>query len=139
ATTGSQVVGGIEKYFGPEAAASDYAEIGGAVSLYARAAGLLAKYYSLGEVDPDTLNVTGISNDEAFSASVDLAQEQLAASVGVLRSKQVNPTIAVASSEVAGVDREGNASDKLDALEEYWNGYVNSRVLAYLGGFPQVG
>ena len=134
ATTGLQVMGGLEQYFG-QAAASDYAEIGGAVSLYSRAAGLLAKYYALGEIDPKTLNVTGISNDDAFQAAIGLAQQQLRSSIGVLRAKQVNPTLAVAQNEIAGVDREGNASDKLTALSEYWDGYVNSRMLAYLGGF----
>jgi hypothetical protein len=136
ATTGLQVMGGLEQYFG-QAAASDYAEIGGAVSLYSRAAGLLAKYYALGEIDPKTLNVTGISNDDAFQAAIGLAQQQLGSSIGVLRAKQVNPTLAVAQNEIAGVDREGNASDKLTALSEYWDGYVNSRMLAYLGGFAQ--
>ena len=59
--------------------------------------------------------------------------------VGVLQSKQVYPTLVVGRNEIAGVDREGDASDKLDALTEYWDGYVGSRVLAYLGGFPTTG
>jgi uncharacterized protein len=134
AVSGLSVIGGLQKYFG-DAASSDYAELGGAISLYNRTAGLIAKYYSLGEVNPRTLEVTGISNDSAFSASINLAQSQLAGGVGLLQSKQVNPTIAVADNEIASVDREGNASDKLTALTEYWDGYLNSRVLAYLGGF----
>jgi uncharacterized protein len=136
AQSGVNVIGSIEKYFA-DPGASAYAKLGGSVTLYARTAGLLAKYYSLGETD-ESLNVTDIRNQEAFNASISLAQSQLAGGVGVLRSKQVNPVIAVASAEVAGVDREGSASDKLDALNEYWSGYLNSRVLAYLGGFPQI-
>jgi hypothetical protein len=136
AQSGVNIIGGIEEYFADEAA-SAYAKLGGAVALYARTAGLLAKYSSLGETD-ESLNVTGIKNQEAFSASIDLAESQLAGGVGVLRGKDVNPVIAVASAEVASVDREGTASEKLDALNEYWSGYLNSRVLAYLGGFPQV-
>ena len=103
--------------------------------MYNRTAGLLAKYYSLGEVDPKTLDVTSISNDQAFSAAIDLAQQQLAGAVGLLSSKSVSPTIAVADNEIAGVDREGTASDKLSALTEYWDGYLSGRVLAYIGGF----
>jgi uncharacterized protein len=138
AVSGLSVMGGLEKYFGA-AAASDYAELGGAMSLYNRTSGLISKYYSLGEIDPNTLDVTGISNDSAYSAAIDLAQKQLAGGVGLLQSKQVNPTLAVANNEIAGVDREGTASDKLSALTEYWDGYLNSRVLAYLGGFAAVG
>jgi uncharacterized protein len=132
--SGLGVMGALNKYFG-EAASSDYAELGGALSLYNRTSALIAKYYSLGEVDPQTLDVTGISNDSAFQAAIGLAQSQLAGGVGLLQSKQVNPTIAVADNEIASVDREGEASDKLDALTEYWDGYLQSRVLAYLGGF----
>jgi hypothetical protein len=132
--SGLNVMGGLQKYFG-DAASSDYAELGGAVALYNRTSALIAKYYSLGQVDPDTLDVTGISNDPAFQAAIGLAQSQLASGVALLQTKNVNPTIAVADNEIAGVDREGQASDKLDALSEYWDGYLNSRVLAYLGGF----
>jgi len=134
AVSGLNVMGGLQRYFGT-AASSDYAEIGGAVSLYNRSAGLLAKYYSLGEVDPKTLDVTGIANDQAFSAAIELAQNQLAGTVALLSSKSVNPTIAVADNEVASVDREGTASDKLNALTAYWDGYLSGRVLAYIGGF----
>jgi uncharacterized protein len=137
AVSGLNVMGGLENYFG-SAASSDYAELGASVSLYNRTAGLIAKYYSLGEIDPDTLDVTGISNDSAFSAAIDLAQSQLAGGVGLLQSKQVNPTLAVADNEIASVDREGDASDKLTALTDYWEGYLNSRVLAYLGGFAAI-
>ncbi len=131
---GLNVMGGLQQYFGTGAPA-DYAELGGAVELYNRTAGLIAKYYSLGDVDPKTLDVKGISNDEAFSAAISLAQSQLAGGIGVLRAKQVNPTIAVADNEIASVDREGTAADKLSALTDYWDGYLNTRVLAYLGGF----
>jgi Archaeal serine proteases len=134
--SGLNVMGGLQKYFG-DAATSDYAEIGGAVSLYNRTAGLIAKYYSLGEVDPTTLNVTGISNDQAFTAAIELAQNQLASTVGLLRAKSVSPTIAVADNEIAGVDREGTPSDKLSALTDYWDGYLSGRVLAYIGGFAK--
>ncbi len=138
ATTGLDVMGNLQQYFGA-AASSDYAELGGAVSLYNRSAGLLAKYYSLGDVDPKTLEVSGIANSQAYSGSVDLAQRQLAANVGVLRSKQVNPTIAVADNQIGNIQRDGDASQKLDALSSYWDGYLNSRVLAYIGGFPTAG
>ena len=42
--------------------------------------------------------------------------------------------IVAADNEIAGVDRNGAVADQFDALGDYWDGYVNSRVLAYLGG-----
>jgi uncharacterized protein len=131
--------GGLDEYFGTNDDAAAFAKLGGAVSLYARASGLIAKYYSLGAELDDDLNVTGISNQKALQASLDLAQRQVQRSVAVLKAKKVDPTLVVAGYESAGVDREGDASDKLDALTSYWTGFVESRVLAYLGGFPTEG
>jgi hypothetical protein len=33
----------------------------------------------------------------------------------------------VADNQIASIDREGDASDKLDALTSYWDGSLNSR------------
>ncbi len=129
--------GGLDKYFGSAKTAS-YAKLGGAVALYTRTAQLLSKYYSLGEVDSD-LEVTGISNDQAMQSALDLGRSQVQRGVGVLRSKKVSPVLVVGAYEIAGVDAQGGASDKLDALGEYLSAFVGSRVLAYLGGFPTTG
>ncbi len=138
AKTGLNVIGGLQQYFG-DVKTSAYAELGGALGLYARTSGLLAKYYSLAQIDTKTLQVTGIKHDKALAAALELGQGQLARTVSVLRSKKVDPALVVAAYEVAGVDREGTASDKLDALSEYWAGFVGGRMLAYLGGFPTDG
>jgi hypothetical protein len=131
--------GGLDEYFGKDEDAAAYAKLGGAVSLYARASGLMAKYYSLrAELDED-LNVTGIANQKALQGALDLAQSQVERSVSVLQSEEVDPTLVVAGYESAGIDREGEAEDKLDALTSYWTGFINSRVLAYLGGFETEG
>jgi hypothetical protein len=131
--------GGLDEYFGPDEEAAAYAKLGGAVSLYARASGLIAKYYSLGaELDED-LNVTAISNQKALQEALDLAQTQVERSVAVLQENDIDPTLVVAGYESAGIDREGDADEKLSALASYWSGFVSSRVLAYLGGFPTEG
>ncbi len=129
--------GGLDKYLG-SAKTANYAKLGGAVQLYTRTSQLLSKYYSLGEVNSD-LEVTGISNDQAMQSALDLGRSQVQRGVGVLRSKKVSPTLVVGAYEIAGVDAQGGASDKLDALGEYLSAYVGSRVLAYLGGFPTAG
>lgn len=136
AVSSQNVISGLDKYFG-DAKSSAYAELGGSLSLYSRTAGLLAKYYSLGEVE--NLEVVGIQNDKALAAGLSLAQSQLQGTVGLLRSKKVNPALVVAAYESGGIDREGEASDKLTALETYWGGFVGGRILAYLGGFPTQG
>jgi predicted S18 family serine protease len=129
--------GGLDDYLGNSKTAA-YAKLGGAVSLYTRTAGLLSKYYSLGQLNDD-LEVVGITNERAMTNALDLGRDQVERGVGVLKAKKVSPTLVVGSYEIAGVDREGEASDKLDALDEYLAAFVGSRVLAYLGGFEQTG
>ena len=132
------VMANLKQYFG-DGAAADYAEIGGSAQLFTRASGLLAKYYSLGDVDTTTFSVKGIANDAAFTEAINLASSQASSAIGALRDKQVNPTLAASNFEIAGVQREsGDAGTKLTGLSSYWDAYVGARILAYLGGFARL-
>lgn len=134
ARTGDRVLESLPTYLGKHST-SGYADLSGAVSLYVRTTALDAKYFSLGVVDPTTLQLVRVANPGAFTSVMQRAQAGLAANLAFLRSKHVNPTIVAADNEIAGLDQNGDVSDKFDALGDYWDGYVNSRVLAYLGGF----
>ena len=138
ARTAEQVLASLPTYLGNRAT-SGYADLSGAITFYVRTAMLNAKYSSLGVVDPATLQILRAANAQAFSSVMDRAQAQLGSSLALLRSQHVNPTIVAADNEIAAIDRSGNVSDKFDALGDYWDGYVNSRVLAALGGFPPPG
>jgi hypothetical protein len=138
AQAGDSMIRALPSYFGRPATA-DYARLGGALALYDRTAQLLATYDSLGQADPTTLQLSGIGSDAAFSSVIGAAHGQLAASIGQLRSKNVNSTTAVSDIEIGGVDQDGAPNDKFSALGDYWDGYLNRRVLAYLGGFPSPG
>ena len=137
AGTGNAILQSLPAYFGKGTPAA-YAQLGGAISLYVRSTVLLAKYQSLGHVNPATLQLAGMANGgRAFNVSIQHAQSQLTSNLGFLRSKHVNPTTVAADGEIARVDQNGDVQDKFDALGDYWDGYVNSRVLAALGGFAQ--
>ncbi|MGO9877431.1 MAG: hypothetical protein ACLPVY_26935 [Acidimicrobiia bacterium] len=138
AQAGDSLISALPSYFGG-ASTADYARLGGALALYDRTAQLLATYDSLGQVDPMTLQLSGIGSDAAFNSVIGVAHDQLAASVGQLASKNVNSTTAVSDIEIGGVDQDGALNDKFNALGDYWDGYLNSRVLAYLGWFPSPG
>lgn len=133
----------LQDYFGTKGNAV-YAQLGGAVSLYARSAGLLAKYYSLGEIEfyDGSIEVVGAQSDRALAAAIELARDQLAGAVSILTDYDVNPALAVASYESGTVQINANGAtvaDKLNGLTTYWGGFVNARVLTYLGGFPTAG
>ena len=116
-----------------------YANLGGATALYARSAALIAKYYSFGAELDDSLSIVGIRHEGALSTALDLAEEQAAGVITVLRKKKTDPALIVGSFEIAGTDREGTLDDKLDALSGLYSAYIGGRVLSYLGGFPTAG
>jgi hypothetical protein len=132
------VLDSLTQYIGQGEPNAEYAQLGFAINNYARNALLVEKYYSNGQLDDD-LNLVGVRSDVALSSGLDLAKAQLSASIASLRDKQIEPALETALFESAGLDREGNVSDKFLALSSYWTGFVSARVLAYLGGFPTDG
>jgi hypothetical protein len=138
AQTGDTTISALPSYFGGPSTA-DYARLGGALAMYDRTAELLATYNSFGRIAPNTLQLAGIANTAAFDAAIGGAQRQLAASVGLLRTNNVNPVTAVSDSEIAAVNQNGAVNDQFGALGDYWDGYLNSRFLAYLGTFSPAG
>ena len=135
AQIGTGVVDALPPYFGGHATA-DYAALGGALALYERTSELIATYASLGRLDPKTQQVAGIGNAAAFNSVMHSAQSQLAANISFLRTKSVSSTTAVSDYEIAGITQSGTARDRFGALGDYWDGYLNSRVLDYFGAFP---
>lgn len=131
------IEGGIDKFL--EKPASDYAKLGASISLYARAASLIDKYYSLQAKTDDNGNVTDVGNDQALTNALDLARSQVERAVSLLHDKDVDPTIQVGGYGIAGIEREGAVDDKLTALSEYRAAFLQSRVLAYVGGFSNAG
>ena len=129
---------GLTKYIGDGEANAEYAQLGFAVSNFARNAGLVAKYYSNGQLDKNGA-VVGVRSDAALTGGLELGKSQLAAAIGVLSANKTSPALLVAGYEGAGVLREGNVDDKFSALTTYWENLVASRVLAYLGGFEAQG
>lgn len=124
----------LATYFG-KGDASDYAKLGGAIAAYGASTGLIAKYYSLdAELDKE-LNVVGIGKERSLLNMLDLADEQARGSIATLNANKVDPGLFIIGYETARLSREGNVSDKMDALQNYWNSYIQTRALAYLGGF----
>jgi hypothetical protein len=135
ARTGDRVLDALPQALGTSRS-PEYGALAGSVALYVRTATLLAKYSSLGVVDRQTLQLTALANRGAFASVMTRARARLAASLALLRANHVNPTVVAADYEIGTADQGGAVTDKFDALGDFWDGYVNSRVLAILGGFP---
>jgi uncharacterized protein len=132
------VLEGLKAYIGAGEPNAEYAQLGYAISNYTRNALLVEKYYANGRLD-ENFQLAGVRSEVALSAALDLGKRQLAASVGGLRDQGIEPALEVASYELANTQRELGLDDKFSALSSYWGGFLASRVLAYIGGFPTDG
>jgi hypothetical protein len=132
------VLDSLKAYIGEGEPNAEFAPLGYAISNYTRNALLVEKYYSNGQLD-ENFQLAGVRSEVALSAGLDLGKRQLAASVGGLRDQGIQPALQVASYELANTERELGLDDKFNALSSYWGGFLSSRVLAYIGGFPTDG
>lgn len=124
----------LDRYFGG-GEASAYAQLGGALSAYSASTGLIAKYYSLDAQLDENLDITGWGKERALIDTLDLADEQARGSISFLRKNNVDPALFIVTYESSRLAREGGVSEKMTALTGFWDVYIYSRALAYLGGF----
>jgi len=139
AVQGSSTLGTLVDDFLKNKTSAAYATLGGATVLYSRSATLLAKYYSLGAETDENGDVVAIAHEQALLNALDVGEEQAAGAITALRAKKTDPARVAGDFEIAGIDREGDLSAKLDALSGYFGAFIGARVLAYLGGFPTAG
>jgi hypothetical protein len=124
----------LEKYFGG-GEASAYAKLGGALAAYSSSTGLIAKYYSLDATLDGDLNVLAFGRERALMDTLDLADEQARGSIAYLVANGVDASMSIISYENARLAREGTTDEKMEALTGFWDVYIHTRALAYLGGF----
>jgi uncharacterized protein len=128
----------IEDYIGAKNKNSGYAAMGYGWVNYSRNAIHLEKYYNNGVLD-ENLNVVGVTSDTILSTSLDLGRDQVERATTVLGDHKTQTVIVQGQYEVAGVEREGDPSDKFDAITDYTGAFILSRTQAFLGGYPTDG
>jgi uncharacterized protein len=121
----------LDNYF-KDPKAYQYAKLGAAMQAYSVSTAMIAKYYSLGAQMDDNMNVTGFSNEKALLNMLDLADEQSRYSMNALKENGEDISMFAVLYEGGRVGREGDASAKLSALNEYWRAYIESRAISYL-------
>lgn len=131
-------IDGLADYLGADKPNAQFAQLGYAISNYSRNAQILAKYESLGVLDEEG-NIVDVQAPSAFSDALELAKNQLTANIGLLRDAGVDPALEVGGLEAANVDREGDISEKFEALGMYWGSFLSARALAYLAGVQTKG
>ena len=123
----------LDAYFGG-GEASAYAQLGGALSAYSATTGLIAKYYSLDATLDEDLSIIGYGKERALIDTLDLADAQARGSIAALRKHDVDAALPIVMYESARLTREGDITEKMDALTSFWDVFIQAQALAYLGG-----
>jgi len=108
------VLESLKSYIGQGEPNAEYAQLGYAISNYTRNAILVEKYYANGRLD-ENFQLASVRSEVALSAGLDLGKRQLAAQRRDLRDQGIEPTLQVASYELANTERELGLDDKFNA------------------------
>ena len=108
--------------------------LAGSELAYYNSAQLVAKYYSLGvETDFKTGRTGGVAHDKAFINMLASAERSARASARAARIATGSiPVQAKLAYQQAQIAREGDTSDKLDALSQYWMSSAYSQTAVML-------
>jgi len=121
----------LEKHIG-KGPAFNYAQMGFGVGSYLAASELIAKYYSLDAKEDDNGNVVGFGRDRALSAMLDSASNQANVQIATVEKAGGDPSLPIVMFQAARYNREGSASDKLSALDNYWSASTYARLLTLI-------
>lgn len=118
----------LEAYFG-EGEAVGYAYLGASMFIHNRAAGLLAKYYSLdAEVDEDGV-IAKVGRERMLRAWLTFAEDQTQRNIAGLQQMGINGIACIQLQEIARVDARRELSDQVEALLSFWSADLHAQVL----------
>jgi hypothetical protein len=111
-----------------------YATLGGGLNSYVYSSLLVAKYYSLDAQFDKTGKLTGVKNEQALGAMLDLAEGRARDILGVAAAAGEAPVQPLLSYQSARVGRDGDSKAKLTALGDYWTAALQGQMLGILSG-----
>lgn len=117
--------------------AAHFTRLAAAMYSYSGAAALIAKYGSL-DVELKDFEVVAVPKEKTLQNMLDTAEEQARRSIHRLSAVGVDPSCAVMGYELARLQRDRDAAERLTALDTYWNLYIQAQMMAKLAGL-QVG
>jgi len=112
----------------------DMATLGNSLQSFLLSSELIAEYYSVGIITDDNDNIVGVTNEKALINMLDIADKKAVTYINLAKKLKADSPLPVLHYETGKVLREGDASDKLDALMEFWTASTQARLLAMLSG-----
>ncbi|MCC7085810.1 MAG: hypothetical protein IT427_12480 [Pirellulales bacterium] len=118
----------LTQYLG-EGEASGYCWLAANLYVHTRAAGLLAKYYSLGLSYDDEGNLSGLTKERTLNDWLAFAEDQSRRNIVRLKSCGIDATPCVQVHQIARIKSHRDLSEKLEALYEFWSADLHAQVL----------
>jgi hypothetical protein len=107
--------------------------LAGSELAYFNASQLIAKYYSLGVTTDDQGKVSAIEHDKAFLNMLAAADKNARAAAREARiAAGAIPIQAKLSYQLASIEKDGDLTEKLDALGEFWSSSAMSQTAVML-------
>lgn len=118
-----------------------YARLGAALNNYVTASDLIARFYSLqASIDPDDIGMLAdTGNPDALKAMVDTSVDGVRRGIAVLDAHGVDSSpmaLQFLQAQDQALQGTANPEGVMSALRSLWTAQLESRMMAYFGGFP---
>jgi uncharacterized protein len=127
------VFGKLRDYFG-ESDGLGYCYLATSIYTHTRAAGLLAKYYSLGAELDEHGEVVRLPRERTLAEWLTFADDQTRRNISLLQGHGIDATACAQKYDIARVKSRRGTGEKLEALYGFWSADLHSQILRLLGG-----
>ncbi len=127
------VMPNLAKFFG-DGEALGYAYLATSIYTHTRAAGLLAKHYSLGAELDEYSQVVSLAHERTLGEWLTYAEDQTRRNIAMLQESGVDATACAQMHAIARIKARRDLDQKLEGLVEFWSADIHSRVLRRLSG-----
>ncbi len=123
----------LGEYFG-DGDALGYASLATSLYSHTRAAGLLAKYYSLGAELDENAQVVGVPRERTLGEWLSFAEDQSRRNIAALQSIGIDGAHCVHMHDIARIKARRDVNEKLEGLIDFWSADLHAQVLHRIGG-----
>jgi hypothetical protein len=127
----------LSHYFG-DGDALGYAYLATSLYTHIRAAGLLAKYYSLDAELNDSGYVIGVGRQRTLAEWLTFSEDQARRSIALLQDNGVDASPCAQMYGIARVKARRDLTQQMEGLIGFWSADMHARVIRLISGLTQV-
>ncbi len=126
----------LERYFG-DGDALGYAYLATSLYTHIRAAGLLAKYYSLDADLNDAGFIVGLERERTLAEWLTFSEDQSRRSIAALQDNGVDASVCAQMYAIARIKARRDLTQQFEGLIGFWSADMHARVIRLVSGLSQ--